>query len=832
MPVEGEAPAAQAEAPAKAAEPTHELVPVEGEAPAAQAEAPAKAAEPTHELVPVEGEAPAAQKAQTAQKQIFDFETAPVAAPRTQWETQPVEAKTASGDADGDSKLGESHTQNDTVGDTKLAPVPAHAASTSANGDGKLAATQGGEEGATKVAAAAHNSNITGDANDENSADTTDESGDTKIAAAEVRAPKKNPFIRLFGMEEPAAEGDATPVGDIETEGEEDFAIGFDGQTTNKAQAPKESPFAAFCAPDTEEAAPEEDIDEDDPVLIFEGLAQMHANLILRTALTGIFAAALVLLGLMAQGILPAISAIDPTSAPTAFLLVALATLLISAGISYTVFIDGILGLWRTPSPDSAPALASIAAALQLLACLVTGDGFDPLQTTLFAPLAGLLLFADALGTLLMTGTVRDNFALASKGIARHCAYRLRDKDLLRTLTSALPDGDAALLVSRPTERMTGFLSQSFSPRESDRFAQKIAYGLLGAGVLCAIITLGKGGDALAVFSSFVAALCIGAPLSATLLAAVPSTLMQRSAASANAIVPGWQGIEALGEIDAVSVDACELFPPMCAQLRGIKTFQKERLDLAILYATSILIEGCDTLHELFLGMIEHKTDMLYPVKDLKVLYGKGFVGWCENYRVLLGTRQMMLDESVALPPMDYENRYSKNGTYQVLYLAVSGQLYAMFMLQYIGEKRVAASLKTLRREQIRVLVRCSDPTLDAARIEEIYRLQDGVVNVLTGEGANALETAIDYRPETEGAMLHVGSFASYVAGLKAAAGAADAEHTSTLLQLCAVGFSVLLCIFLAMSGGLLSIALLAATLYQIAWSALTVGVSLTKKYQ
>ena len=39
----------------------------------------------------------------------------------------------------------------------------------------------------------------------------------------------------------------------------------------------------------------------------------------------------------------------------------------------------------------------------------------------------------------------------------------------------------------------------------------------------------------------------------------------------------------------------------------------------------------------------------------------------------------------MTLPEQDYEDSHSKNGELQILYLAVSGNLHAMFVLRYVG---------------------------------------------------------------------------------------------------------------------------------------------------
>ena len=38
------------------------------------------------------------------------------------------------------------------------------------------------------------------------------------------------------------------------------------------------------------------------------------------------------------------------------------------------------------------------------------------------------------------------------------------------------------------------------------------------------------------------------------------------------------------------------------------------------------------------------------------------------------------------MPDEEYEAKHSKNGELQILYLAVSGSLHAMFVLHYVGD--------------------------------------------------------------------------------------------------------------------------------------------------
>ena len=85
------------------------------------------------------------------------------------------------------------------------------------------------------------------------------------------------------------------------------------------------------------------------------------------------------------------------------------------------------------------------------------------------------------------------------------------------------------------------------------------------------------------------------------------------------------------------------------------------------------------------------------------------------------------------LPELEYEQTATpRTATLQILYLAVSGNLHAMFVLRYVGGRNAARGLELLcRRENIRLLVSCEDPSLTARQIAEAYHLPEGMVTLL-----------------------------------------------------------------------------------------------------
>ena len=589
---------------------------------------------------------------------------------------------------------------------------------------------------------------------------------------------------------------------------------------------------AAPAAPEAEEK-PEEEAEPETPEQVGEKLRRMGAELTLRCVLEGILAVVLLHFGLVAEGLLAPVASLDPVIAPAAFYAANLLFLAGALAVGWPVLREGLQGLKGRPSADTMPALAACGALVQAAVALLNAQSYQNSSWTLLSGVAALGLFLALLGSRVLLTAVRNGYDLAARSPeGLQGAFRVRDKDLIRVLARSLDQKDPWVLLSRPVQWDEALVEQSFGERASERRARKTALILLGAAVLSGLVFLLFGGGPNGMAAALTSMLCMGAPLSSTLVAGIASLRLQKTAAAAGAVVPGWAAIEELGGVDTVQVDADELFTADSVNLEDIRIFKGGRIDRAILYSASVLSQCCNTLSGLFRQIIEDRTDILYPVKDLEVHRGLGFSAWCDNNRVLIGSRAYMEKEDVPLPDEEYEAKHSKNGELQILYLAVSGSLHAMFVLRYVGGRNAARGLEQLQKENIQLLVSCQDPSLTARQITDAYHLPEGMVVLLDQEQCAALDAATAQNTGSEDCcILCTKGFASLTGGLRAAEQAQNAETTATTVQLVSVWFSVAIAVLLTYAGsvGMLSVA--AVLMYQAAWSALSIAVCALKQH-
>ena len=507
---------------------------------------------------------------------------------------------------------------------------------------------------------------------------------------------------------------------------------------------------------------------------------------------------------------------------------VMLVLLLVACAANWEAFLSGIRGLVKTPSPDSLSILPAIGAALQCILMLANG-GYTANLPMLAGP-AALVLCLNAIGRRLNAATVSDNFQLVSAKVEHAVAYRLKDAGALRAVSQGLAEPHPSVLVSRPTQIFRSFLANSAARGTSDKNQQQFAWLLGGCCLAAFLFTVIRSKDPVLAATVMAGVGCLAAPLAGTLLSALPARMMQRSAAQVGAVIPGWRDIRQLGRINVIQVTARDLFPVGCVSLAGIKPVKPEHIDTAIVYAASILAEAGPTLRDVFMNMLGENRSLLAKVDDRQTVYGKGYVGWINKRRVLVGNRALMQEYGIKIPSLEYEQHHTVNQR-RVIYLAVSGKLFAMFQVAYQRDPDTAAVLETLHHAGLSLVVDCDDFNCDVRLLETAYSLPAGSVKVLTSGEHQAMAPAVAWLPESEGNMLHLGSFASFVGGLQAAAGAAEGEHKAAIVLTVSVLFSCAVGVLLTLTGGLVTLPLAGIVLYQAAWCVLALVFPLMQHY-
>ncbi len=502
-------------------------------------------------------------------------------------------------------------------------------------------------------------------------------------------------------------------------------------------------------------------------------------------------------------------------------------------GIAFVCFlptvISGFTAVKNAPAPDSLVSLGAVMALLQLLVMVVFSSKI-PAGITIFGAFICLAMAFNAMGKKIATSTIIKNLTLANVPDGINAGYIVNDADAVKRLARTLDEKVPKILVSRKTGAITNFVQAGFSIHNSDYTARKLALVSWLITLVCFVLGFVQSKDFVTAIFCAAGAAALQAPLSQTLVNSVPSALMQKNLEKVGALVNGWQGIDQLSKTTHVNFDAKHLFPRGTVILHGIKTFEKERIDLAIIYAASVLIEKCDVMRPVFMEVIEGKTDILYPLDSCEYIERQGYVSWINNNRVIVGNRTLMEKYDVNMPPLSLEARFTKQGRKPV-YLAVGGKLFGMFVVSYRPDEIVGDNLNKLIEKGVSIILSSNDFNIDEHLLEEVYGIPVDMVSVLNRKEAALLTQFTEYTPESEACMAHLDSLASLVAGFCGAESAKSAESICSMIQIASVVIGAVLALLFTWSQTIMHLPLLSVLLLSFGFMGLTMLAAFAKKY-
>lgn len=427
----------------------------------------------------------------------------------------------------------------------------------------------------------------------------------------------------------------------------------------------------------------------------------------------------------------------------------------VMALLNHRVVGEGLAALLRMrATADSGVALASMAALIQTAAQYFRIDSVETGETALLAPVAGLLMLFGAIGRLMMVRRIGLNFRFASFRGEKQAARLIDDPRLASEIgRSAVAMGDPYVCYYKKTGFLSHFLENSYDDEPAGRSLAFFMPCAAGASLVVAVVyglLTQKPAEALSLFTAL---LCGSCPAAAMAAYAFPLLRASARALRRGGMIIGREAAEQVGNLDAVALDALDLFPSESVLLHGIKTFSGTRIDEAILDAAAVSSAAGGPLSSVFLRVIENRTDMLPAVDSLVYEQEMGLSGWVGGRRVLVGNRRLLENHGVDVPSRDYETRYTRDGR-QLVYLSTAGELSAMFVVSYLAEEGIAKALRALTGSGVTLLVRTCDPNITAERVCQTFGLDDYYVEVLNASAGRAYERLVaGEEPETEAAV-------------------------------------------------------------------------------
>ena len=284
----------------------------------------------------------------------------------------------------------------------------------------------------------------------------------------------------------------------------------------------------------------------------------------------------------------------------------------------------------------------------------------------------------------------------------------------------------------------------------------------------------------------------------------------------------GYQSVDDFYDVNSIMVDASALFPEGSVALSSIKIFSDTKIDDAILDAASLTRHAGSVMQGLFSDALVGKEGMLRKVENFAYEESLGLCGWINHTRVLFGNRELMTGHNIeGLPTKTKENELTEGGR-EAIYLSVSGNLAAMFVVDIKANKAVRYWLKELEKQEICVLVRSHDAIITLNRIAQLYDISQEMIKILPSRMHEDYNTETAPVKHSNSSMACSGRFPGFVQLLLGAKSIRAAACLGIILQTASacLGMAIVL-VYLSMQ----AYAELSASLfmlYHLIWTGVT----------
>ena len=260
-------------------------------------------------------------------------------------------------------------------------------------------------------------------------------------------------------------------------------------------------------------------------------------------------------------------------------------------------------------------------------------------------------------------------------------------------------DGKDGLL--RKEGEVSDFMD-TYSRMSSPEFVQSV-YSLLAL-LVCVGIAVFAGishGTSFAV-QILSTSLLVAVPASFFVSITRPMAILEARLHMVGTVLCGWEGVKDLCGKAYFPLSDQDLFPQGSTKLNGVKFYGQHSPDEVVSYTASLIRAAGGGLVPVFDQLLASRSGRVYPVENYRNYGDGGIGGEVEGVPVLVGTLSFLQDMGIAVP--------EGSMIAQAVYVAVDGELSAVYAISYAKMRSAAAGLVTLcGYRKLRPLKLCGD---------------------------------------------------------------------------------------------------------------------------
>lgn len=540
-------------------------------------------------------------------------------------------------------------------------------------------------------------------------------------------------------------------------------------------------------------------------------------ELTMRMMITGVCTGLLALVNLIFGS---AFSGSGSGSSSIVYVVLSVIFLGVSIGVCYRTVINGLRALFAfNANSDSAAAVAAVAVAVQTVSSIFFRSQLTDGELHLYAVVLSAILFVNAAGKLTMIRRIHSNFRFVTSKEQKFAVRTYDDYNTSLKMAKNTVAEKPIIAYQCKTGFLKRFLELSYNPDPSESASQLLApIGLISSLVVCIACLLITRSVPTAI-SALAAASCACVAAANMLSVNLPISRLCKTARRAGAMVVGYEAVEQLGDVNAVMVDAEDIFPRGTVVLGGIKTFgNRAGAEKAIMAASALMKEVGGPLLGVFDQVISENEDALPEVENITYEPGAGIIGRVNGEKIYIGNRTLLVNNRLEVPAGEGESQYAA-GNKVIVYIAVESAVSAMLVLTYSADRRRKNELQRLEDSGISVLVRTTDPNVTAQMVSRLFGVDSSTVSILEGDLAETAQKLRDESiPRADAVVATKGRVESMMSVISACVEEKRTVGLVVAIQNAAVVLGFILVAFMACFGGMRQLSSFVLCLFEVFW--------------
>jgi len=425
------------------------------------------------------------------------------------------------------------------------------------------------------------------------------------------------------------------------------------------------------------------------------------------------------------------------------------------------------------------------------------------------------------------------NFRFVADSDQKYTAKFFSDQRMLATLLSGTRNERSELVFQKKTAFLKHFIRLSKEHDPGEELATKLAFPALIISLVVTLIYAGLSKNFCDTVSFLTIMLCTFVPVCSQTLGSLPLCKLAKTSLDNNSMVVGYPAIREFADSAALMIDAKELYPEGAVHMETLKTFDDRRKDEAVLAAAAVMIAAGGAMAGMYDELIKNNTKVLPSADNVMYLDGKGLIGWVNNERYFIGTRELLISQGIEPMSLSYEKQQKKDGG-EILYIARSGELVAMYIVTYSANGRVADVLSSMESTGINLLIRTTDPNITAERIAKDFGISYQNVKILEQKNSNAIRDEMIGKERSYPAFIATkGGVTSFGKALTECIQTKDNISMSVAIQLVGVVLAVLVVVLFGLFAGVVHIHAVHCFICTMFWTfAILAGPALLHRFQ